>query len=85
MLFSSYTTGEHDTVYKALKQAPDLHVFLKEDIPRDYHYTYNRRIQPIVVSAPEGYNICINKTDCSAALHSSMYTLYIYMYHVYLS
>lgn len=33
-------------------------MYKKEDIPDEFHYKFNRRIQPIVIVAAEGYNLC---------------------------
>ncbi|KAI0210315.1 Ectonucleotide pyrophosphatase/phosphodiesterase family member 5 [Lamellibrachia satsuma] len=50
--------GKLDEVYNALKKIQNLTVYKKEDIPDEFHYKFNRRIQPIVIVAAEGYNLC---------------------------
>ena len=54
--------GKENEVYDKLKRIPNLHVHWKKDIPAEYHYTYNRRIMPIVIEAAEGYNLCQDHT-----------------------
>ena len=49
-------------VHDKLQNIPNLHVYWKEDIPSKYHYTYNRRIMPIVIEAAEGYILCNDDT-----------------------
>lgn len=58
--------GKEDEVYNALLNVPNLHVYWKEDIPEDYHYTHNRRIMPIVIEADLGYAICNTTAHCDA-------------------
>lgn len=55
-----------DTIYETLKAVPRLIVYKKDDIPDEFHYRKNRRVQSIVVSVPEGYTLCLNKssTEC---------------------
>ena len=59
-------TGKTDLVYEALLKVPHVKVYLKKDIPREYHYTYNNRIMPIVVEAELGYRMCRRKENCDA-------------------
>ncbi|XP_013379790.1 ectonucleotide pyrophosphatase/phosphodiesterase family member 5-like [Lingula anatina] len=47
--------GKEKEVYQNLSKAPHLHVYLKKDVPEDYHYKHNRRIQPIVVEPDLGW------------------------------
>ena len=61
--------GKLAEVYNALKSIPHLHTYYKEDVPREYHYTYNRRIQPIVILAEEGYDIVQNASEAAGQLH----------------
>ena len=49
--------GKLEEVYDALKKIPHLNTYKKEEIPKDYYYTWNNRIQPIVITAELGYNI----------------------------
>jgi predicted AlkP superfamily pyrophosphatase or phosphodiesterase len=45
-------------VYEKLSKAhPNLHVFLKEEIPEKYHFRNNPRIPPIVAIADEGWSV----------------------------
>ena len=51
--------GLQEKVYDILKNASEHHkhfkVFLKEEIPDRFHYKHNRRINPIMLLADEGY------------------------------
>lgn len=60
--------GQTDVVYKALKKNEKLLVYRKIEIPEEFHYQRNRRIQEIVVSAPEGFLLCQNRSDLSCNL-----------------
>lgn len=55
--------AKDEEVYEKLKKVPNLSVYWKKDIPREYHYSYNRRIGPIVIVADEGYDICFSKDN----------------------
>ncbi|KAI5941138.1 ectonucleotide pyrophosphatase/phosphodiesterase family member 5 [Manis javanica] len=56
--------GKFDEVYEALAHAhPNLTVYKKEEIPEQWHYKYNRRVQPIIAVADEGWHIVQNKSD----------------------
>nr|CAG31819.1 hypothetical protein RCJMB04_11m23 [Gallus gallus] len=46
-------------VYNLLKQCDDRHmkVYLKEEIPDRFHYRHNKRIQPIILIADEGWTM----------------------------
>ncbi len=57
--------GKQEEVYTALRNIPHLHTYYKEDLPREYHYTYNRRIQPIVIFADEGYDIVQHASEAA--------------------
>ena len=61
-----YVSGKEKEVYDALKKVPNVDVNWKEDIPRKFHYTYNRRIMPIVVSAHIGYSLSNGGGDTNA-------------------
>ncbi|KAG8580016.1 hypothetical protein GDO81_007085 [Engystomops pustulosus] len=51
-------------VYNLLKNCSDhMKVYLKEDIPDDYHYKHNSRIQPIILVADEGWAIAQNESS----------------------
>ncbi|XP_072913315.1 bis(5'-adenosyl)-triphosphatase enpp4 [Hemitrygon akajei] len=48
-------------VYKLLSNCdPHMKVYLKEDIPDRFHYKHNKRIQPILLVADEGWTIVQN-------------------------
>lgn len=56
--------GKFDEVYNALAEAhPHMSVYKKEDIPDRFHYKHNRRIQPILAVADEGWEIVQNNSD----------------------
>ncbi|XP_044275159.1 ectonucleotide pyrophosphatase/phosphodiesterase family member 5 [Varanus komodoensis] len=56
--------GKTDEIYNALVNAhPHMSVYKKEDILNRLHYRHNRRIQPIVAVADEGWEILQNKSD----------------------
>ncbi|XP_053140059.1 bis(5'-adenosyl)-triphosphatase ENPP4 [Hemicordylus capensis] len=45
-------------VYNLMKICdPHMNVYLKEEIPERYHYHHNKRIQPIILVADEGWTI----------------------------
>lgn len=50
-------------VYDSLKKCNNLSVRRKEEIPREFRYTYNRRIMPIVIEANPGFVIARNASD----------------------
>ncbi|KAK9411029.1 bis5'-adenosyl-triphosphatase ENPP4-like [Crotalus adamanteus] len=48
-------------VYNLMKNcSPYMKVYLKEEIPERYHYHHNKRIQPIILVADEGWTIVQN-------------------------
>uniref|UniRef100_A0A2D4FJ75 bis(5'-adenosyl)-triphosphatase n=1 Tax=Micrurus corallinus TaxID=54390 RepID=A0A2D4FJ75_MICCO len=48
-------------VYDSVKNcSPNMKVYLKEEIPERYHYHHNKRIQPIILVADEGWTIVQN-------------------------
>ncbi|XP_061463108.1 bis(5'-adenosyl)-triphosphatase ENPP4 isoform X2 [Rhineura floridana] len=50
-------------VYNLLKNcSPHMKVYLKEEIPDQYHYHHNKRIQPIILVADEGWTIVHNES-----------------------
>ena len=49
--------GKRDAVYEALKQAPHLSIYKKEEIPEDLHFQAHRRIPTLVGVADEGWRI----------------------------
>ena len=59
--------GHLDEVFDTLKKAePDIMVYKKEELPKQLHYTANRRIQDILVEAPIGYSLCLkNDSNCT--------------------
>ncbi|XP_071999826.1 bis(5'-adenosyl)-triphosphatase enpp4-like [Engystomops pustulosus] len=55
---------DKNLVYNLLKKCSDhMKVYLKEDIPDDYHYKHNSRIQPIILVADEGWTIAQNESS----------------------
>lgn len=49
-------------ILKNLSSIPHVHVYRKQDIPNDYHYQNNRRIDPITVEPDEHYWVMYNNT-----------------------
>ncbi|NXL94323.1 ENPP4 triphosphatase, partial [Alectura lathami] len=50
-------------VYNLLKKCDShMKVYLKEDIPDRFHYRHNKRIQPIILVADEGWTIVQNES-----------------------
>ncbi|KAH0621803.1 hypothetical protein JD844_023437 [Phrynosoma platyrhinos] len=50
-------------VYDKMKNcSPYMKAYLKEGIPERYHYHHNKRIQPIILVADEGWTIVTNET-----------------------
>lgn len=60
--------GKEEDVYKLLKTVPNVTVYKKEEIPAEFHYQKNRRIQPIILAANEGTNICSNRNSSGCIL-----------------
>uniref|UniRef100_A0A6I8NMY4 bis(5'-adenosyl)-triphosphatase n=2 Tax=Ornithorhynchus anatinus TaxID=9258 RepID=A0A6I8NMY4_ORNAN len=53
--------GNKTYVYNLLKNCSlNMKVYLKEDIPKRFHYQHNDRIQPIILVADEGWTIVQN-------------------------
>lgn len=54
-----YPTSQDMTqeLYYNLSKIPNMKVYLKEEIPEDFHYSNSNRIAPIVCLADEGYTI----------------------------
>ncbi|XP_074601239.1 bis(5'-adenosyl)-triphosphatase ENPP4-like [Brevipalpus obovatus] len=58
--------GNFDKVFNILKQKSQTHhftVYRKEEVPLEYHYRDNRRIQPIIIVAEEGWEIFQKSED----------------------
>ncbi|KAJ8041854.1 Ectonucleotide pyrophosphatase/phosphodiesterase family member 5 [Holothuria leucospilota] len=58
-----YNTSHVDPLYQAMKKAPHISVYKKDEIPKEYHYRNNVRIPPIVAVADEGWmlrNLMVN-------------------------
>ncbi|XP_013379843.2 LOW QUALITY PROTEIN: ectonucleotide pyrophosphatase/phosphodiesterase family member 5-like [Lingula anatina] len=55
--------GKEEEVYQNLTKVPHLHVYLKEDVPEDYHYKNNRRTQPILVELELGWYFCPDSSE----------------------
>lgn len=49
--------GREQAVYSALKSAPHVRCYLKQEIPARFHYREGRRIGPIICLADEGWRI----------------------------
>lgn len=45
--------GKLVETYQRLKGIPHLQVYLKENIPEEFHYKHNRRIMPILIVADD--------------------------------
>ena len=54
--------GKLNDTYQKLKTVPHLYTYLKEEIPEEFHYRYNRRVMPIFIVAEEGLAITKNKS-----------------------
>ena len=67
--------GKLAEVYVALKKIPTIKVYKKEDIPEKFHLKHNRRIQPILIVAKEGYTLCDDNHDCYETGIFSSYSL----------
>ncbi|XP_061177619.1 ectonucleotide pyrophosphatase/phosphodiesterase family member 5-like [Saccostrea echinata] len=52
-----------DSILSKLQKVPHLKAYKKSEIPREYHYTENRRILDILVVAEIGYSIVETKAD----------------------
>lgn len=57
-------------VYNLLKKC-NIHmkVYLKEEIPERFHYRHNKRIQPIILVADEGWTIVQNESLLKCKSH----------------
>lgn len=59
-------SGNFDKVFNILKQKSQEHhftVYKREEVPFEYHYQNNRRIQPIIIVAEEGWEIYQKSED----------------------
>ncbi|XP_030054627.1 bis(5'-adenosyl)-triphosphatase ENPP4 [Microcaecilia unicolor] len=57
-------------LYNALKNcSTSMKAYLKEAIPNRYHYKHNRRIQPIILVADEGWTFVQNKSFSTLGCH----------------
>ena len=45
------------------KANPNFHVYRNSTVPKDYHFSHNRRIMPIIVVAKENYSIVYNHSS----------------------
>jgi len=50
-------------IYSNLSGIPHTHVYYKHDIPREYHYTHNRRIAPIILEPEEHFWVSYNNSN----------------------
>ncbi|CAI9533882.1 unnamed protein product [Staurois parvus] len=56
--------ADMNSVYNLLKNCSShMKVYLKDQIPDRYHYKHNRRIQPIILVADEGWTIVQNESS----------------------
>ena len=53
--------GKVDYVYNGLKNVPHLHVYHKNDVPKDLHFRNNRRISPLVLVPSECWSLSSKK------------------------
>ena len=53
--------GKVDYVYNRLKNVPHLHVYHKNDVPKDLHFRNNRRISPLVLVPSECWSLSSKK------------------------
>ena len=62
-MFTKFSFSELEVeIIKNLSSVPHLHVYKKEDIPEDYHYKHNRRINRILAEPDEHYWISYNNS-----------------------
>ena len=54
--------GKEEEIYNKLQNIPHLTVYRKEDIPDEFHYKHNRRIQPLLLVTDEGYSLTHNES-----------------------
>ncbi|KAL5009956.1 hypothetical protein ScPMuIL_012261 [Solemya velum] len=63
-------SGYEEEVYDNFTNAhPNLHVYKKKDIPDEWHFKHNRRIQPLLLVADEGYSLRRNNSAVPAGNH----------------
>jgi len=55
--------GKLTETYQHLKAIPHLNVYLKEEIPEEFHYKHNRRIMPILIVADDQWIIAKNLSN----------------------
>jgi predicted AlkP superfamily pyrophosphatase or phosphodiesterase len=55
--------GYEAAVYAALRQAPHLQLFWKENLPARLHFRNHRRIPPLIGLADEGWSIALRRSD----------------------
>lgn len=46
-----------------------MKVYLKEEIPERFHYRHNKRIQPIILVADEGWTVVQNESLLKCKSH----------------
>lgn len=61
--------GKEEEIYNKLQNIPHLTVYRKEDIPDEFHYKHNRRIQPLLLVTDEGYSLTHNKSKIEKGNH----------------
>lgn len=62
----NYFTELIDEIYKNLSGIAHVHVYKKADIPAEYHFQHNRRIQEILVVPEEHYWVSYNNSNGSS-------------------
>lgn len=61
--------GKQDEIYNKLSNIPHLKVYKKADIPDEFHYKNNRRIQPLLLVTDDGYSLSHNKSTAEHGNH----------------
>ena len=59
---------DSEELYKALQTVEHTTVYRKEEIPKEYHYSNNRRIMDLLLVADIGYTVGINSTTYSGSM-----------------
>lgn len=63
--FSFLSSGFEETIYANASKIPKMTVYRKDEIPPEYHYTFNRRIPPLLFLADPGATFCTTLANCS--------------------
>jgi len=54
-------------IYNTLNKIPHLKVYLKKDIPEEYHYKNNERIKDLLVIADEGWSLALEPEEAQSS------------------